>query len=263
MDTQDKKPEIMEELEKVGVTDLKTIVQTNWKGTLYRFILKIRLTINLPKEKKGAHMSRLVEAISETIEEESSVVYDSLEELERQILDKLAGRHPYSRGEIEMETELVVRKQTPVSGRQTMETYDVTLRVSKDNGSYSKKLTAEAFGSTVCPHAMEHSNGRPHMQRAKAELSVDTEYSNPVELEGMLSIIENGFSSETYTLLKTEDEKHLVNKMHSNPRFVEDVCRKILSEAKQKYKNSKIKVKVISYESIHPHNVIAEAKAET
>jgi GTP cyclohydrolase FolE2 len=44
---------------------------------------------------------------------------------------------------------------------------------------------------------------------------------------------------------------------------VEDACRFILAEAKNKFKKAKIKVKVTSYESIHPHNVIAEASALT
>ena len=263
MDTQDEKPEILEDLEKVGVTDLRTIVQTRWKGVVYRFIPKITLTISLPKERKGAHLSRLVEAISEVIEEESEVVYGSLEELEKHILDSLLKKHPYSRGEIIMDTELVVQKKTPVSKKRTMETYDVSVAVLKNNGKYVKRLSAEALGSTACPHAMEHSQGKPHIQRAKASLMVETGFKNPVELENMIQTIEQGFSSEAYTLLKTEDEKHVVDKMHKNPRFVEDACRFILAEAKNKFKKAKIKVKVTSYESIHPHNVIAEASALT
>lgn len=263
MDTQDKKPEVLEELQRVGVTDLRTIVQTRWKGVLYRFVPRITLTISLPKEKKGAHMSRLVEAISEVIGEESVSVHGSLEELEKHILDSLVKRHPYSRGEIRMETELVVQKRTPVSKRQTMETYDIAVTLSKNKKAYSKRLEARAVGSTACPHAMEHSKGKSHTQRAQATLTVETKYENPVELEDMIKTIEQGFSSQTYTLLKTEDEEFVVRRMHSNPRFVEDACRQILAKAKQKYKNSRIKVEVISYESIHPHNVIAEARAET
>jgi len=263
MDTQDKKPDIPEELQKVGVTDLKTIIQTRWKGVLYRFIPKVSLSISLPKEKKGAHLSRLIEAISETIEEEAAVVYNSLEELEKHILDSLVKKHSYERGEITMDTELVIQKQTPVSKRQTMETYDISVTVIKNGDAYAKKLEATAVGSTVCPHAMEHSKGKPHIQRAKATLAVETGYDTPVELESMITIIERGFSSEAYTLLKTEDEKYLVEKMHANPRFVEDACRHILAEAKQAYKKSRINVRVISFESIHPHNVLAEAQAET
>ena len=263
MDTQDRKPDVMEELQKVGITGLRTIVQTNWKGVPYRFIPSITLTINLPKEKKGAHMSRLVESITETIEEESAFVYGSLEELERHILESLEKKHPYSTGEITMATELVVQKKTPVSRKRTMETYDVTVSVMKKRGAFTKRLAASALGSTACPHAMEHSNGRPHIQRAQASLEVETAYKNPVELEEMIGLIEKGFSSEVYTLLKTEDEKAVVEKMHKNPRFVEDACREILAHAKKKYKNSTINVRVVSYESIHPHNVTAEASAKT
>lgn len=263
MDTQDRKPRVMEELQKVGVSGLRTIVQTNWKGVAYRFIPSITLTINLPKEKKGAHMSRLVEAISEAIEEQSHLVYGSLEELERHMLDSLGRKHAYSSGEVEMSTQLVVEKKTPVSKKTTMETYDVTVSVMKKNSMFSKKLTVRAVGSTACPHSMEHCRGRPHIQRAEASLTIETGYGNRLELEDMITTVESGFSSEAYTLLKTEDEKAVVEKMHKNPRFVEDACREILSLAKKKYKKSMINVKVTSHESIHPHNVTAEASAET
>jgi len=263
VDTQDRKPEVPERLQRVGVTDLKTIVQTRWKGCIYRFIPKVTLTIDLPGEKKGAHMSRLVEAISESIEEESAVLYGSLEELERHMLDSLAKKHPHSRGEVRMETELVVKKTTPVSKKQTMETYDIAVSVLRDKGVYSKTLEVNALGSTVCPHAMEHSRGKSHIQRAKATLTVETVYDAVVELEDLIKTVEQGFSSPSYTLLKTEDEKFVVERMHANPRFVEDVCRAILAKARQRYRNSRVGVRVVSYESIHPHNVIAEAKAET
>jgi GTP cyclohydrolase-4 len=263
MDTQDRKPDVMEELQKVGVSGLRTIVQTNWKGVTYRFIPSITLTINLPKEKKGAHMSRLVEAISEAIEEQSHLVYCSLEELERHMLESLGRKHAYSSGEVEMSTQLVVEKKTPVSKKTTMETYDVSVSTMKKNGAYNKRLAVKAVGSTACPHAMEHSNGRPHIQRAEAVLTVETGYENKLELEDMIATAEKGFSSEAYTLLKTEDERAVVEKMHKNPRFVEDACREILAAAKRKYRKSLISVKVTSQESIHPHNVTAEATAKT
>ncbi|HNU62062.1 MAG TPA: GTP cyclohydrolase, FolE2/MptA family, partial [Methanofastidiosum sp.] len=66
-----------------------------------------------------------------------------------------------------------------------------------------------------------------------------------------------------FTLLKTEDESFVVDKMHTNPLFVEDVCRNMLSLASSKFNKSKIHAECLSYESIHRHDVFAEGVIET
>lgn len=203
-------------------------------------------------------MSRLVEAITESIEEEAELVYESLEELGRKILLRLSDKHPYKKGEIVFETELVVEAKTPKTGRKTMETHDVTVTVSKDNGVFSKKLAAKVVGNTVCPHSMENTGGKPHIQRATAELTVSADAGKKITLESLIKICEQCFSSPVYTLLKTPDESKLVEDMHANPKFVEDVARGILDKAGRKFAGAKIHVRVVSQESIHRHDVIAE-----
>ncbi len=263
IDTQDSKPDVREDLERVGVTDLKTIVEIRWKGVMYRFVPKIEITISLKKDKKGVHMSRLIESIAETVEEETEATHNSLEELEKHILLRLKEKHPYEKADISMETDLVVEKKTPVSRKRTMETHNITVAVYSDNGLFRKKISAEVLGNTVCPHAMEHAKGKAHIQRTLGVVEVESDYSMPVELEEIISCVEKSFSSPVYTLLKTADEKKVVEQMFSNPKFVEDVCRSILANAKKKFKKCRIKAKAISYESIHRHNVIAEAYTET
>jgi len=261
-DTQDAKPDVLVGLEKVGVTNLKTLIHTTWKGQGYYFTPSIEITINLEKNKKGVHMSRLIESIAEAVEEESAKTGSSIEDIEKRILEALARRHPYRRGEIRMETELIIPKETPVSRRKTAEAHQVEVSVIKDDGSYAKRLKVTVFGNTVCPHSMETA-GVPHMQRAVGELTVETGFGNVVGLEEMVECVEQSFSSEVYTLLKSEDEKHVVEKMYRNPKFVEDVAREILEKAKKRFRKCRIRSKVISHESIHRHDVIAEGSVQS
>lgn len=263
MDTQDRRPEIQEGLEKVGVTGLRTLVRTKWRGKEYRFVPTIELTIDLPGERKGVHMSRLVESIAESIEEETAVVHDSLEDLGRTVLEKLGGKHPYSQGVFKLETELVVKEETPASGKKTYETHDIVVEVKREDGVYTKTLGVEVVGNTVCPHSMEYTRGKAHMQRAVGVLEVETSFDNKVGLEDMISCVEDSFSSKVYTLLKTEDEKRVVEGMYSNPRFIEDVCRGMLDNAKKQFKDSVIHAKAVSHESIHRHDVVAEASCKS
>jgi GTP cyclohydrolase FolE2 len=58
--------------------------------------------------------------------------------------------------------------------------------------------------------------------------------------------------------LKRPEEKKLVEQMHENARFVEDVVRKCVQSLRQKYPNRACVVKCSSYESIHDHNAYSE-----
>jgi len=259
---QDARPEVMQDLERVGITGLKTIVMTRWKGKKYNFVPEIELTLDLQKEKRGAHMSRLIESIIESIESEIETRHGSFEELQKHILEKLKQKHSYKRSEIEMKTELVLPKKTPVTKKLSMETYRISVKVINENGRHRKILKAWVLGNTVCPHALDKSKGKTHMQRAEGILEIETDYDNEIALEDMIECVEDSFPSEIYTLLKTEDEKHVVKKMFFRPRFVEDVTRFILDNAKKRFKNCKIRARVISEESIHRHDVMAEGSCE-
>ena len=106
LDTQDTFPDVAEDLERVGISDLRTLVKTKWGENIYTFVPTIQLTVDLPRERKGAHMSRLIEAITESIEEEAGNVYSSLELLQQKMLERLSDKHPLSRAEIIFSTEL-------------------------------------------------------------------------------------------------------------------------------------------------------------
>jgi GTP cyclohydrolase-4 len=259
---QDNKPEITESLSRVGVANLKTIVLTNWKGRKYNFVPEIELTVDLDRERKGVHMSRLVEAITECIEQEVEVRHGSLESVEKEILERLKARHPFKCAEITMRTDLVIQRKTPVTKKTTMETYGVEVKLISENGGYRKVLTTKVAGNTVCPHAMNECNGKTHIQRAIGILEVETAYENEIDLENMIDSVEESFPSRVYTLLKTEDEKKVVGDMFANPKFVEDVTRAILRNAKKRFANCRIRAKTISEESIHRHDVIAEGTVE-
>jgi len=260
-DMQDRMPAVEQGLEKVGIENLKTLVKTSYKGREYRFVPTISLAIDLPKDRKGAHMSRLIEAITECVEQEAEKTHLSLEKLGKSVLEDLKKRHPYGHGLVEFKTDLVIYRKTPVTRRKTGETHGVEVSAIFGDGRFRKRLTVIVYGNTSCPHAMEYA-GKPHIQRAVATLTVETDFENPVDLEDLIAMCESSFSSPVYTLLKTEDEASVVERMHENPLFVEDVCRNILGEAK-KISRAEISVKVVSQESIHRHDVFAEGSLET
>jgi GTP cyclohydrolase-4 len=256
-ETQERKPDVPENLQRVGITNLRTLVKTGFGGHEYKFVPRMEIMIDLPKDKKGVHMSRLVESIAEIVNEEAAYKHESFERMEIDILERLREKHPYHRGEISLATELVVERKTPVSKKDTMEAHDVFVKLVYEDGEYRRILRVLVVGNTVCPHSKENTK-RPHIQRAIGELELETDYNNRITLGDMIECVEESFSSEVYTLVKTEDENYMVNKMYDNPVFVEDVTRNILANAKKRFKNCKIRAKTVSQESIHRHDVVAE-----
>ena len=102
-----------------------------------------------------------------------------------------------------------------------------------------------------------------HNQRNLGTLMIEVprnDYS--VDADDLISIVENAFSSPTFSILKRKEEGDLVLKAHQKPKFVEDVVRDILSAVLTKYIHLPDDVMVIvrseSEESIHKHNAFAE-----
>jgi len=178
--------------------------------------------------------------------------------LGRNVLRELRDKHSYRKGCITLSTNLVMERETPVTKKKTMEAHDIEVSVYNDDNNYRKTLEVQVVGNTLCPHALKKTGNRSHIQRAVGILSIDTNYEKEIALEDMIDVVEESFPSPVYTLLKTEDEIDVVNRMFQKPRFVEDVTREILDKARERFKDCEIRVKTISEESIHRHDVIAE-----
>ena len=83
-----------------------------------------------------------------------------------------------------------------------------------------------------------------------------------MEANDLVTLVESAMSSENYALLKRPDELYIVNKAHSNPRFVEDVAREILRAVVEKYSDlpddAFVWVRQRNEETIHKYDVEAE-----
>ena len=65
--TQDRLPKIREKIDRVGVSDLRVGVKLRNGGREETFLVLVDLFIDLDGERKGIHMSRLVESINEVV----------------------------------------------------------------------------------------------------------------------------------------------------------------------------------------------------
>ena len=252
-------PEVREKIDRVGVSGLRTNLKLrNGVGAEECFLTEISLYIDLDTERKGIHMSRLVESINEVIESGTQRIRTSFEELGSDILARLKQRHKHSNALIQFRTTMFLRRHTPVTNKPTDEPYDVDVKIFSRGTKLTKSLGVKAIGNTLCPHSLETTGGKAHVQRAEIELSIEVPIKEKIPIEELIEICERSFSSPTYTVLKTVDEAYVVEDMFKNPKFVEDVARDCYRQTKRLKFKGRVKIRVSSHESIHKHNAVSE-----
>ncbi len=247
-DVQNQKPENEIELRKVGVTGLRKYLTIKRPGRTYTMISSINCYIKLASEFRGAHMSRFGECVEESPSETSSVE-DFAESLSKIIKEK-HGSHAC----VEVSGEIPFRRNRPNGGEEE--------GIAQIRGEYStekgkKRVGISLNGALACPCGKEMCNGVTHNQRSNLTVSLDVS-EEPVEMFDVIDICMQSFSSPVFTTLKRPEEKQVIEKMHENPKFVEDVVRDCVQILKENFPGRKCKVECTSFESIHDHNAFSE-----
>jgi len=254
--------------------------------------------IYLPSTQRGIHMSRSAESIEDVINREAFTPVKSVEEFCSRIAISLLKEHKYTNhAEVEMSGVLILNSKVNERD-QIQQSYEIYSNVKADrldNGDIKRSIQIGIWveGMTVCPCAQEMSkefameilssrkdlNLQPekiekilnlipiatHNQRAKAQIIIGNgnHEEELVDVLELIKVIEKSMSAPVHSVLKRPDEAELVRLAHLNPKFAEDVIREIAAKlASDKFKyisdHCTITIKIISYESIHHHNVYCE-----
>jgi GTP cyclohydrolase-4 len=293
-DVQANRPDIPITLSRVGVTDVKKLVEVS-RAEKRPIILisKFNIFVDLPSDRKGANLSRNFEAIDEVLEEALTSPVCEIEELCGEVARRLLARHEYAtRAEVIMQSEYIIKRTTPINKVKCQQVVDIfaeatALRKNDNEVSVKKMVGAEVIGITACPCAQEiirekaekelkrlkvdnktiyeFFNNIPmatHNQRGRGIISIEVSSGHKVSIDKIIQIIEESMSSSIYELLKRNDEAMLVETAHKNPKFVEDCVRtmakKIVHEFTDLPDEAVITIKQINEESIHTHNAFAE-----
>lgn len=255
-------------LDKVGISNRKVKAAIEMRnGNRQPIEMVIRPSVNLPKENKGIHMSRLLEAfyndgrgINLDIGEIPVLNHVDLVTQAKEVLDT----QDASSVELTAEFNYQLVKEAPASGKEAPVNYPVEFVVRTDNqGNVKKFIEVEVTGTSLCPCSKEISKYGAHNQRSVVTLRVETNnsYDGVVWIEDLIDVVENSFSEEIYALLKREDEKAVTEGAYENPKFVEDISRDVLKRLIKNY-NEELNfatVKVENEESIHTHDAYAES----
>jgi len=266
---------------RVGITRVKKPIRIKRGERTIDLFTTLDVFVDLPSTHRGSHMSRNAELINEIVDNSVREPVSGLEDLAEHISRELLERHEYANdAEAWLEATYFRERKTP-SGRSTLEPYKLLARGrAKRNGNCTKMVGVEVLGMNACPCAMEtmrevlkeeypqHAEALDeipvptHNQRNVTTLMMEVPGQSGLEADELIDIVEEGMSTPNYEILKRRDEAAVVYNAHKNPRFVEDIVRKILSLVLEKHPDlpddTRVVVKSVAEESIHKHNALAE-----
>ncbi len=235
-------------IDKVGIKDLKYPITVKDKDNgIQHTVATISMTVDLPKEFKGTHMSRFVEVLMNKRE----IHIDSIYEILREMQNKLNSVSAH----VELDFPYFKEKKAPVSKKPSLIDYRIRFHAVIENDKKDLIMTVIVPVKTLCPCSKNISKYGAHNQRG--EVTVSVRFSDNVWFEDIISIVEKSASSELYTLLKRDDEKYVTEKAYENPVFVEDVVRNVAMKLKDNENILWYSVEAENFESIHNHNAYA------
>lgn len=289
-DVQASNPAVMIGLTRVGVTDVKKMVEIMRQDKRPIVLIPIfDIFVDLPSNRKGANLSRNLEAIDRTLEDALNRPVYAIEDLCVDVSRRLLDTHEYAtNAEVRMRGEYMMKKRSPKTNLECQEVYDIYAdAVVTRSGEVRRTIGAEVIAMTACPCAQEISRDAAfgklkklgvdddvivkflddmpmctHNQRGIGTIKIESGEDARIPIEAIIDIIENSMSSQMYELLKREDERFVVESAHRNPKFVEDCVRTMAKNLVTRFPDlpatALVTIEQVNEESIHRHNAYAE-----
>ena len=237
-------------IQQVGIKGLRLpLALRQQDGSVLSTVATLTMTVGLPADVKGTHMSRFIELMAAKAE---PLAIGDLPAL----LDDMLQRLGADSGRIEMRFAHFVRKQAPVSGVESLLDLDAGIDVARDSGGKTiVSLQVVVPVTSLCPCSKQISRYGAHNQRSHITVRVDSR--GGVTLDELVRIAEIEASCEVFGLLKRPDEKWVTERAYDNPKFVEDLVRDIALRLRTDQRIGRWSVASENFESIHNHSAYA------
>ena len=247
-------------IDRVGVRKVKfPIVVLDRANERQHTIGDFTLTVDLPSEFKGTHMSRFLEVLNEHKKEISVQALPSL-------LERMRDRLKAQKAHVVVEFPFFMEKAAPVTGKTGMMQFDCGFD-AQINGEFDVTLFMKVPVATLCPCSKEISKYGAHNQRGWVSVRVKT--NDHVWLEELIEMIESSASCALFPVLKRPDEKAVTERAYENPRFVEDMVREVALKFDADSRITQYSIEVENEESIQrlriprTHKVAPQKKQES
>jgi GTP cyclohydrolase IB len=236
-------------IDRVGIKALRHPIRVLGRdGRIRHTVATFDMTVRLPHDIKGTHMSRFVEILEANEDALSVSTFGAM-------LTRMVQRLEATEGRIQVGFPYFIEKTAPVSGVKSLLDVDVLLtgEINERGLGVIMKLTVPV--TSLCPCSKEISAYGAHNQRSHISISVRT--SMPIAIEDVVRIAEDQASAELYGILKRTDEKFVTERAYDNPKFVEDLVRDVAAALNADERVEAYVVESENFESIHNHSAYA------
>ena len=238
-------------INQVGIKDiLHPISFVNKDNKSHPTVANFTMTVRLPENVKGTHMSRFIEILNDN---DCSFGIDNFMDLVQTVADKLDSRD----AQIIVDFPFFRNKKAPSSGVESLLDYKATLTGSLIDGKPDLTLKVVVPVTSLCPCSKSISKYGAHNQRSHITIEAKATDGAVIYLEDLIDLAEQKASSELYAILKRDDEKVVTERAYENPAFVEDIVRDIAVELNADKKVNYYCLESENFESIHNHSAYA------
>ena len=238
-------------IDRVGIKDIShPITYVDRDGNKSPTVGNFTMTVTLPENVKGTHMSRFIQILNEGPCEFDSGNFSN-------IITKVRDRLESETAHIILDFPFFRKKKAPSSGVESMMDYQVSLYGSLDNGKSEVMMKVVVPVTSLCPCSKSISKYGAHNQRSHITIKAKAAAGKTLYLEDLIDLAEKKASCELYAILKREDEKVVTERAYENPAFVEDLVRDIAVELNANENISYYRLESENFESIHNHSAYA------
>ena len=248
-DTQSQSDDRRIAIDRVGVRSLRfPLAIADREQHAQHTVATVAMSVDLPHQYKGTHMSRFVEVLHAHGQE---LTVANAAAIPRELLRRLDAR----RAHLELRFPYFRSKPAPVTQTPGLLDYGIVFEIDAADASADFIVTVEVPVATLCPCSKAISERGAHNQRGLVRLAV--RFTSPIWIEDLIELVESSASSPLYSILKRPDEKFVTEAAYDNPVFVEDLVRNVAVKANAHPQITWYRVEAENFESIHNHNAYA------
>lgn len=237
-------------IDEVGVSGLRYPLTFDDGAIDQSGIADVEMTVSLPADRRGTHMSRMVQAVEAHL--------STVNPLELHTAFKaIAALMDTSDLRIAVSMSFATRVTSPATANSGQQVHDLALRgcLSDDDFLLTTSVTTDV--TTLCPCSKAISDYGAHNQRSRVTLSARGENDAPYPLGAgdLVELIRDASSCPVYPVVKRPDERAITMAAYDNPKFVEDLIRDLSISCRELGVPHEITARNI--ESIHSHDAVA------
>ena len=244
-------------IDRVGVCDLRyPIIVMDRENRQQSTTARLSMSVNLPREFKGTHMSRFIEILNS---HRGEITMRTLPTILQELKERLDAESAH----IEVEFPYFLERRAPVSGARALMDYECVFTGEVNGGASDFVLGVRIPVTSLCPCSKAISDYGAHNQRGYVTVEIRSRPGQDLKpefvwIEEVVEVAEASASAPLYPLLKREDERHVTMQAYDNPAFVEDVVREVAIRLKSDDRIVWFRVHALNQESIHNHNAFAQ-----